>query len=291
MKLVKLFLLGIVAFLFLNVTNLSAQEKPQKNFRYLDTSFSYYGFKVDISRITAYWDHLKCEIKFINPSDNFVIIDPADFLLSKDSSGKKFIPVRSAEIVIPPHITKNFDLKFNNADFQKQRLNLELKGVKLTDKVVETYDFSNLNISKENSKQVGPVKWTLIEKDYDHNLGIRLTAKLVYKGDKFLAIYLDNANLKTKDGGNYFHVGDKGWHLRSYNNYYYQRGSSYEKELLIFPAKKGAVKKAGGDALLSFKDVLKEYSTIPYAGFKVDLIKGNPTNEKPKAKEEEEEDD
>ncbi len=249
----------------------SLMEKTEKQY-FKDTTFEANGLRFEFKKSSSTVKDFKTTMIIKNPGDKYIIIDPYELFCSFNTA-KKYRFSNKSSLVIAPRSDEKIHLKFGGRDYREPVVTINISKIQVNDKVAATYDFDTLNISKENYRAIGSVKWTLVQKDYDINMGVRLTGKLIYTGDKFLVIDLPNAKLKTKDGGNYNHIEKTGWHLNTYNHTYYDKTKSHEQQILIFPVKR-EILRTSQNALLSFTNVLQEYSLLDLEPLKITLRKG-----------------
>ncbi len=265
LKTVSLFAVLFFAF----TLTLTAQTKPaeiEKKFYYRDTTFEYNGNKYDISRIVSADNYFKCAVTVTNISDNFIVINPTDIVGNITGSNDKTISSVKKTAVIAPKYSKKFTVKLEGKDFRVNEINIDITNMQLTGKMLAEYQLTDLDITKENMRQAGPVKWIMKEKKED-KAGYRIVAEIEYTGDKFLGLFYNNITLKTNDGGKYLNTGKKN------EDFYYELGKPFEKNILYFPIDASKVKDKY-QPTLSFPKVFKEYSLSPTKGPKFKVRKG-----------------
>ncbi|MEO8760915.1 MAG: hypothetical protein ABI388_06645 [Bacteroidia bacterium] len=272
MKKTRIITLSIVAFIFslsISAQNKSKEGKPveiEKKFFYRDTTFEFNGNKYDITRIVSAENYFKCAVNVTNISDNFIVINPADIFGSSLGSDVKTVSVVKRTAVIAPKFSKKFTIKLEGKDFRANEINIDITKMQLTGKMVASYPLEDINITKENLRQAGPVKWVMKEKKEDKT-GYRIVAEVEYTGDKFLALFYNNIILKTADGGKYLNTGKKN------EDFYYEMGKPFEKNILYFPVEAKKINDKNVPTL-SFPNVFKEYSLTATKGPKFKVTKG-----------------
>ncbi len=275
---VKSFLISLLSGITFLI---NAQLKPDKLF-YKDTAFNFNGFHIEAVRNASDDMSFKSTIVFTNPTNKYMLIDPDDIfgIAGKD----KYLNINKRKIVIKPNSTKRVRVKFMKRDFRDSSLSIYFEKMLITDDGASIYQLKDLNITLENYREVGPVKWTLIHKSFDFNDGIIIKAKIEYSGNQLLIISSEKMSLKTKDGGNYIN------NYKKSSNFYYDKTKIFEPQILGFPAKRLTVKE-GGDAILSFNTVFTEYPILKIEGFKINLRIGTLEDYKGREKVESENDD
>ena len=208
MKISKTILFLIASFIL--SISLKAQNKIaelEKKFYYKDTTFEYNGNKYEMSRIVSAETYFKCVFTVTNISDNFIVINPVDIFGTTGTDIKTASLIKKTA-VISPKFTKKFTVKLEGKDFSVNEINIDITKMQLTGKVLAEYQLTDLNITKENMRQTGPVKWLMKDRK-DDKAGYRIVAEVEYSGDKFLALFYNNIILKTADGSKYFNIGKK----------------------------------------------------------------------------------
>lgn len=245
----------------------TAQEKEEKFF-YKDTIFEFNGSKVEITKSLATKMYFKSVVSITNQSDNFILINPWEIFGYVSGSGNKYNAVSKRAIVIAPKYTKKFTVKFEGKDFREPHLSFDVTKLQVTEKVESVYEFVDIDLSKENYRVVGPIKWTMLEKKADKKDALfRVETQLEYTGTKFLGIFYNNITLKTKDGSSFINSGKKA------GDFHYDKEKPFKRIVLIFPVDADKVEK-GNEPKLNFTDVFKEYSLATIVGFKVNLRMG-----------------
>ncbi len=266
MKTSKIIILA--ASFFICLFSVNAQTKPteiDKKFFYKDTTFEYNGNKYEISRIVSADNYFKCAVTITNISDNFIVINPAD-IFGTIGSDTKTASIVKRMAVIAPKFTKKFTIKLEGKDFRVNEINIDISKMQLTGKILAEYQLEDLNITKENLRETGPIK-LLIKDRKDDKAGYRIAAEIGYSGDKFLGLFYNNIVLKTNDGSKYLNTGKKN------EDFYYEVGKPFEKTILYFPIDPSKIKDKF-QPTLSFPKVFKEYSLSPTKGPKFKVRKG-----------------
>ncbi len=291
MKLIKI-LLPVLIISFYSQSTVQSQVLP-KTCYYKDTLFEFVGFKIEIQKSSSNEKSFKSVIVITNTSDKFMIIDPRE--ISGYISGDTDIhqAYNKKRVVITPHNSKAFTVKFVGKDFRRNVLSIDVSKIQLTDKVVSIIEVPEIDVSKENFREVGPLRWTVNKL----NLGVsdgkpekshggvpgkhdkkkdnfRIDATLEYSGNKFLGIFYNNIVLTTKDGGKFINVSKNSSSFsNNINKVNMDNAEGKEKQVLVFPIESEKIYFAN-EPKISFNGVFKEYSLETIEGFKVYLHSG-----------------
>jgi hypothetical protein len=274
MKLPKNYLFVFLFFL----SNLLYSQKVDKNFYFKDTIFEFSGLKVEVKKSIADNKMFKGAMIITNNTDQFVIINPGSIIGSELNSQVKTIATISKKIVIPPKYTKGFTFKFLNIDFRKAELEINVETIQFTDKVEFVYDISDFDFYSQITKSVGPLKWTTLKIYQDENDTkdyFKIDGSIEYSGSNFLAIYYNNAFIKTKDGQTFINAGPSKSVLQpNKNKFYFDNSKEAQKLILIFPVESRKITREI-EPKLNFIEVFKEYSLKTIPGFKIKLKQGS----------------
>jgi|GEM_PF-3953960 len=249
--------------------SLKAQEKaaePDKKFYYRDTTFEFNGNRYEVSRIVSTEEYFKCAVSITNISDNFIVINPSDIFGNASGSDARTTSTVKRVAVIAPKFSRKFTIKLEGKDFRVNAVDIDITKLQLTGKMLAEYQLPDIDITKENMRQTGQVKWIMKDKKED-KAGYRIVAEVEYKGDKFLGLFYNNIVLKTNDGSKYLNTGKKN------EDFYYEMGKPFEKNILFFPIDPKKVNDKNAPTL-SFPGVFKEYSLSPVKGPKFRVKKG-----------------
>lgn len=245
----------------------TAQEKEEKFF-YKDTIFEYNGSKIEITRSVSTKIYFKSVVAITNQSEDFIIVNPWDIFGFVTGSNDKYTAVAKRPIVIAPKYTKKITVKFEGRDFREPSLTFDFTKLQVTEKIESVYEFNDIDLSKENFRSVGPIKWTMLEKKADKEKAIfRVETQVEYSGTKFLGIFYNNITLKTKDGSTFINASKKS------GDFHYDKEKPFKRIVLIFPVEADKVKNEN-EPKLNYSGVFKEYSIATIVGFKVHLRSG-----------------
>ncbi len=279
-KIIFCVLIFLVGINFISI----AQQKAEKFF-YKDTVFTFLECKIEVIKNLSTDKTFKTTLIITNPTDKFFIINPLEVFSFTDNSSNKYQGASRKVEVIPPNFTRKFVLRFEGTDFRESTVNIDFSKMQMTEQFLAVYELGDLDFSRENFREAGPVKFTIDDKDPSaHNkVSYKIMAKLEYTGGKFLGLLLYNINVKTKDGANYKNIEKP--HLFQYNN-----SKTSERIILIFPLEPEAGKKENAPTI-SFHDVFREYTLANIEGFKIKLRQGNIDDYKGRRKTETKDDD
>jgi hypothetical protein len=243
-----------------------AQDKQEK-FYYKDTLFEFNGCKIEVMKTFSDDKSFRSVLNITNTGDNFLMINPWEVFGLVGGSAEKYNTASKRTFIIPPKYTKKLRIKFIGRDFREPDLIMDFSKLTVTTMVERVYEF-NVDLSNENYKDIGPIRFTILKQDPDNkSADFRITAQLEYTGNKFLGIFYNNIMLKTKDGGSFINTGKKA------GDFHYDKDKPLKKMVLIFPVESKKVKK-DNQPTLSFANVLKEYQTAQIVGFKINLRAG-----------------
>ncbi|HEX8516906.1 MAG TPA: hypothetical protein VF868_11950 [Bacteroidia bacterium] len=271
-------LLKILVLQCIFCTSLFAQIKDEKYY-YRDTVFEFAQCKIDIRKCVADDQSFKCGVVITNLTDQFIIIDPVQVIWSLAGSATVSHMALKRKVVIAPRYNKSFTAKFVGADFQQESQTINFTRIEMTDKVEAVYEIPELDVTKDLSRKVGPVTWTVkkvffaVDKD-EKKKNFRIDGIIEYTGGKFLGIFHNNIALKTSDGNTYINESKtRGYFAFVKNKYHYDNSKKFEKQTLVFPVESEKIT-AELKPTLSFTNVFKEYSLVTIEGFTIKLQRG-----------------
>lgn len=250
--------LSFLFFLIAFVLHFSGRSQ-KTDFYFKDATTDVSGFKFEINQAVAVENTFKATVIVNNPGAKYMIIDVLEIFGTVGEGDIKSRNKKSGKIIVEPKSTEKFDIKFKDLDYRKPNFTIHFSSIKITDSAVAVYDFKELPLVLENHCKSGPLTWVMTSKDFDIHRGIRVLGKVKYRGDKFLTINLENAFLTTSDGGKYYNSREEGGLISTYNLRFYRPGEYFEKQVMIFPAKKVNLK-TEKNATLNLTNVFKEYS-------------------------------
>lgn len=275
MKIPKLFVLSLLIFTYFS----SYGQKDDEKFYYKDTTFEFVGFKVTVCRAVATVKSFRASVMVSNTSDQFLIFNPEEIFAAKAGTNQIRSMDGNKEMVIAPKYNGRITVKFAADDYRHSAIEINIKSIKMTDKVEAIYELGTLDVFKEDARQTGPVKWKttkrLIDDDKDkQSKPFQMDGTLEYTGDKFLGIFYNNIILTASDGKTYVNSGKTTNIFYSQAaKFYYDRSKPFEKMKFSFEAPISVVNPKTTNTI-SFSNVFKEYSLVKIEGFKVTLQQG-----------------
>lgn len=252
----------------LNSHSFRCQSKDEKFF-YKDTMFDFHGIKIELSKSLSTKESFKSTVTINNPTDQFVLVNPSEVFGFGATSKNKHVALSKRVIAVAPKYSRKFTIRFEGEDFRESVLWMDFTKLQITDKVEAVYELQGMSVFKENNKQTGPVKWTILDIDESTHgkIEYRINCNVEYRGNKFLGIFYNNIILSNNAGETFVNVGKRN------GKFSYETGKPHERVNLIFTADAEKLGKKS-EPVLKFNEVFKEYSLSTIEGFKINLRQG-----------------
>jgi hypothetical protein len=204
---------------------------------------------------------LRTSVVINNKSDNFLLLNPEDVLFSTEKL-KNSPSLYYKTIVIPPHYTKKFTLKFDGSDYTSKVVHFNFSKIKASHKTGLLYKVENMKLEKGEVSKLGNLKLRVDEKKLLPD-ALLVVVVVDYTGENFLAINFNNIGVHQTDLPSCYNL------RRNSGRFNFNPDKNRETIKLLFS--RDCFVYDGKKKMLSFDNVFTEYSTTTLEGFNMSL--------------------
>lgn len=200
---------------------------------------------------------LRTTVVLINTGDDFMLLDPNDVFLS-DTRGDSAAGFYDDVVVVPPHSSKRFYLKFNAKFFESPKLLFDFSKINISQSIIRTYMLGEL---QRNKLEAGSLSIDKVdEKKFPEMHTVRI--KVRYEGTNLLAINFNNIGMKARNQGvSCYNLKKPGGRINFNPN--------IKKEVFTLVFSNACERSLRSEKVLTFNNVFTEYSLRQTEGFKI----------------------